>query len=126
MTHRSILAALAAALALGACDGGGTDSAPGGEYRAVLQSPHDAEGGAALELTGPGIQSVAVDAGSLFSQPTGGGTRVVVFSEPAGRIQFRVTMAPGQGPPEARVLEVVDGSDQPRASLDGYRVTFGR
>jgi hypothetical protein len=126
MTHRSILAALAAALTLAACDDGGTGSPPGGEYRAVLESPHEADGGVALELTGPGIESIATDLGALYTQPSGATTRVVVFREPAGTIEFRVTMAAGQEPPAARVVEVVDGADRPRASLDGYRLTFRR
>ncbi|HEV3049621.1 MAG TPA: hypothetical protein VGX50_04895 [Longimicrobium sp.] len=125
MTHRSVLAALAAALALAACDGG-TDSPPGGEYRAVLESPHKEEGALAVELTGPGIESISADAGSLFTQPSGASTRVVVIREPAGRIEFRVTMAAGQQPPAARIIEVVDEEDRPRESLDGYRLDFRR
>ena len=126
MRLRTLLLALLSATAAAACDRGGTDNPPGGEYRAVLQSPNGGEGAAAIELTGPGIESIAADAGTLHTQPSGSTTRVVLIREPAGPIQFRVTMAPGQGPPAARVVEVVDGSDQPRASLDGYHVTFGR
>lgn len=125
MTHRSVLAVLAATLALAACDGG-TDSPPGGEYRAVLQSPHRDEGALAVELTGPGIESISTNAGSLFTQPSGASTRVVVIREPAGRIEFRVTMAAGQQPPAARIIEVVDEKDRPRESLDGYRLDFRR
>lgn len=126
MSHRSILAAFAAVLALGACERGGTDVPAGGEYRAVLQSPNGDEGGVALELTGPGIESISATTGSLHTQPSGATTRVVLFREPAGPIEFRVTMAAGQEPPAARVVEVVDGADQPRASLAGYQLTFRR
>lgn len=126
MKHRSILIALAAVLALGACDAGDPGDPPGGEYRAQLRSPNGAEGAAAIELTGPGIESIAADAGTLHTQPSGATTRVVLIREPAGPIEFRITMAPGQAPPTARVVEVVDDEDRPRASLDGYRVTFGR
>jgi hypothetical protein len=92
----------------------------------VLQSPNGVEGAAAIELTGTGIQSVTASVGRVFTQASGGTTRVVVVSEPAAQLAFRVTMAPGQGPPAARVVEVVDGSDQPRASVAGYSVTFSR
>ena len=126
MRFPSIPTLLLAALALAACDRGGTDAPPGGEYRAVLQSPNGNEGAVALELTGAGIESIAADAGTLHTQPAGATTRVVLIRDPAGPIEFRVTMAPGQGPPAVRVVEVVDGSDLPRASLAGYRVTFGR
>lgn len=122
----STLLLLAAVLSLGACDRGGTGSEDGGEYRVVLESPNGAEGAAAIELTGPGIQSVTAPAGRLFTQTAGATTHVVLIHEPAAPIEFRVTMAPGQKPPAARVVEVADGNDQPRASLDGYRVTFGR
>lgn len=126
----STLLLLAALVSLSACDngggGGGTGTEDGGEYRAVLQSPNGAEGAAAIELTGPGIVSVTGSGGRIFTVAAGATRRVVVVSEPAAQIAFRVTMEAGQGPPAARVVEVVDGSDQPRASLAGYSVTFGR
>ncbi|MBW3572292.1 MAG: hypothetical protein KY467_14415 [Gemmatimonadetes bacterium] len=122
----STLLVLAAVLSLGACERGGTGSDVGGEYRAVLQSPNGPEGAAAIELTGPGIQSVTAATGRLFTRTAGTTTHVVLVHDPAAAIEFRVTMAPGEGPPAARVVEVADGRDQPRASLDGYRVTFGR
>jgi hypothetical protein len=128
----STLFLLPALLSLAACgDGGGggglgTGTQDGGEYQAVLQSPNGAEGAAAFELTGPGIQSVAASGGRMFTQGAGGTTQVVVVNEPAAPIAFRVTMAEGQGPPAARVVEVVDGNDLPRTSLAGYTVTFNR
>jgi hypothetical protein len=122
----SPLLLLAATLALGACDRGGTGTQDGGEYRAVLDSPNGIEGAAAIELTGPGIQSVTATTGRIFTQTAGTTTRVVLVQEPAATMEFRVTMAPGAAPPAARVVEVADGSDQPRASLAGYHVTFGR
>jgi hypothetical protein len=123
----AIFTVLAAVLALGACERGGTGLGDGGEYRAVLESPNGAEGAVALELTGPGVESIEAGTGTLHTQPASPtSTRVVLIQEPAGPIEFRVTMAAGQAPPAVRVVEVVDGSDQPRPSLDGYRVTFSR
>jgi hypothetical protein len=111
--------------ALAACDGGGTGaSAPGGEFIAALESPNGAEGAALLELTGEGIESVTAASLSLFQLPITGGRRVMLVREPAGRIEFRVRVAPGSEPPAARVLQVVDGNDEPRASADGYAVTY--
>ena len=126
MRLRTSILILPALLGLAACDRGGTGSDPGGEYRAVLESPNGPEGAAAIELTGPGIESVTADVGRLFTQAAGGTTRVVLVREPAGDIEFRVTMAEGQEPPAVRVVEVADGGDVPRASLSGYRVTFSR
>lgn len=127
MRFRSILP-LASLLALAACDGGGGTTEPpaGGEYRAVLVSPHGDEGAAAIELTGPGIQSVTAPAGTLWTQADGNTMRVVLVRDPAGPVELRVTTAPGQTPPAARVVEVVDRFDQPRESLAGYSVTFTR
>lgn len=126
MSPRPNLRLLVPLLALAACDPGGTGSETGGEYRAVLESPNGAEGGAILELTGAGIESVAGDTTTVHSLGGGGTTRVVLLREPAGRLSFRVTLAEGAQPPAARVVEVVDGEDQPRASVAGYRVTFNR
>lgn len=126
MRLRSFPIPLMALFALAACDPGGTGSEPGGEYRAILESPNGADGAAAVELTGAGIESITGDSATVHSLAGGGTTRLVVLREPAGRLAFRITMAQGQAPPSARVVEVADGGDRPRASLDGYRVTFKR
>ncbi len=121
-----LLTGLLSTAACGGDGGGGTGTEDGGEYRAVLQSPNGVEGAAAIELTGPGIQSVTAGSGQLFQQSAGNVTHLVLVSNPAAPLSFRITMAPGQAPPAARVVEVVDGNDLPRASLAGYSVVFGR
>src|SRR5687767_7498968 len=93
----STLLLLSGLLSTAACgDGGGggpgTGTEDGGEYRAVLQSPNGVEGAAAIELTGPGVQSVTAGAGQLFSQSAGTTTRIVLVSNPAGPLSFRITM----------------------------------
>src|SRR5688572_8518320 len=94
----------AAILSLVACERGGTTPPEdGGEYRAVLESPHGAEGAAAIELTGPGVLSITSTTGRIFTQSAGTTTHVVLVQEPAGPIEFRVTTAQGQAPPTARV-----------------------
>jgi hypothetical protein len=115
-------------LALFACDGGrGTGAAlAGGEYIAALESPHGAEGAAILEITGAGVEEVSASAATLFQQPVSGGRRVVLVREPAGRIEFRVRIAPGNDVPDVRVVQVVDGDDAVRPSTDGYTVSFTR
>lgn len=126
MRLRHALLPLAAAL-LAACDGGTGSQTAGGEYIAALESPHGAEGAALLELEGGGVQSVHAASLSLFQQPlSGGGRRLLLVREPAGRLEFRVRMAPGSAPPAVRVVEVVDGDDQQRPSVAGYTVTFTR
>lgn len=112
--------------ALAACDGGTGASPAGGEFIAALQSPHGPEGAALLELTGEGIESVAGSSVTLLDLPVNGGRRVMLVREPAGVIEFRVRVAPGNEPPDARVLQVVGPDDQLRPSTDGYAVTWTR
>jgi hypothetical protein len=121
-----LLASLAAALALAACDGG-TDSAPaGGEYIVTLESPHGPEGAAILEIADQGVESITSSAVTLFRNRISGGQRLVLVREPAGPIQFRVRLAEGSDFPEVRIIEVVDGQDQRRPSTEGYEVSFTR
>jgi hypothetical protein len=123
--HQLILPLL---LALSACDGAeGTGAAlAGGEYIAALESPHGPEGAAILEITGDGVEEVSGSAATLFQQPVSGGRRLVLVLEPAGRIEFRVRVSPGNELPEVRVVQVVDGNDAVRPSTDGYTVSFSR
>lgn len=128
MRRRTLLSlALAALPAMAACDGG-TGAAPeGGEYIAALEAPDGRPEGALLvELTGAGIAGVQAASAELFRQPVSGGLRLMLIREPAGRIEFRVRLAPGSALPAARVLEVVGPDDLPRASLDGYHLSFTR
>ena len=126
MRIRSILFVLAL-LALAACDGGGTGTAPvGGEYIAALNSPHGPEGAAIVELSDPDVQAVAAASVTLFQQQVAGGRRLMLVREPAGRIEFRIHVAQGSQLPSVRVVQVVDGNDVPRPSTEGYTVTFTR
>jgi hypothetical protein len=128
MRLRTLLSpALAAFPLLAACDGGTGSTEAGGEYIAALETPDGRPEGALLvELTGEGIADVHAASLALFEQPVSGGRRLMLIREPAGRIDFRVRMAPGSAPPAVRVLEVVGPDDLPRASVDGYSVSFTR
>jgi hypothetical protein len=119
---------LPALLALAACDPGGSDppEPEGGTFHAVLASPNGAEGAVSLQLTGGGIISLQGTGSTLLASTVSGGKRVVVLREPAGSIEFDLTVARGYDVPEVQVLEVVDGQDQPRASLNGYDVELTR
>lgn len=124
---RRRFALLAPALLVMACNDS-TEPPRGGTYTARLQSPHGAEGAASIRLMGTGITSVASATGTLFAgEPAAGaGQSIVVVQEPAGTIEFTVTVAAGHDAPTAQVVVVVDGADQPRASLAGYSVAFSR
>ena len=127
MRMRSILPLLAV-LAAAACDGGGGTGAAseGGEYIAALQSPNGHEGAAMLEMTMDGVEDVSASSATLFRQPVSGGVRMMLIRDAAGRVEFRVRMAPGHEMPAVRVIQVVDPDDNVRASTDGYEVTFTR
>ena len=84
------------------------------------------EAAAHLELTGAGIEEVASTTAFLASSTVSGGRRVVIVRQQPGTLEFRVRMADGQAPPTVRVVEVAGPTDEPRASLTGYRVTFSR
>lgn len=108
---------------------GGDDGTPpqtGGEFRAVLESPAGPEGAAVIELRGAGVQLVTADGGALFQETAAGVVRLVAVRDTPSEIAFRVAVAADAAPPTATVVEVSDGSDQLRASLDGYHVRFSR
>lgn len=105
-----------------ACDS--TEPPAGGTYRAVLESPNGAEGGASIRVTGGGIERITSATGQVFSEANSSGARVVILREPAGTLEFDVVVGPGHGAPTAEVTEVVDGGDQVRPALSGYRVTL--
>jgi hypothetical protein len=122
-----LLSLLAAVLALAACDGGGTGSRPaGGEYIVTLESPHGNEGAAILEITDQGVESITASAAALFRNRISDGWRLVLVREPEGPLQFRIRLAEGNDFPDVRVIEVVDGRDQRRPSVEGYEVSFTR
>lgn len=125
---RAIRFILPALLTLAACDPGGSGppEPEGGTFHAVLESPNGAEGAVSLQLTGGGIASLEATGATLLASTVSGGKRVVVLKEPAGSIEFDLTIERGNDVPEVQVLEVVDGQDQPRASLAGYDVEFTR
>jgi hypothetical protein len=121
-----VLSLLLAAPALAGCDGG-TGSVPaGGEYIVTLESPHGPEGAAILEMTDQGVEGIYASAAALFRNRISGGYRLVLVREPAGSIQFRINLAEGNHFPEVRVIEVVDGEDERRPSVEGYEVSFER
>lgn len=101
-------------------------AAGGGEYIAALVSPNGPEGGAILEITGGGVEEVVAASATLFRQPVTGGQRLMLIRDAPGRVEFRVRMAAGSQLPTVRVVQVVDGDDNVRASTDGYEVTFTR
>jgi hypothetical protein len=110
-----------------------TQPSLGGVYRATLQSQSmGGEGGAIIQLVGPGIQAVTAPPGLVLATHTAGDTtRVLVLAEPSRTaalpgISFHLTMADGTGVPRASVLQVVDASSRLRPFAESYDVHFSR
>ncbi|HWK88827.1 MAG TPA: hypothetical protein VNP72_02495 [Longimicrobium sp.] len=101
----------------------------GGEYRGVVESPFFNEGGAVVELVGPGVVEVTAAMELFWTETRADTTRLVMINDPqrgGGPLTFRVVTEDGFGPPAATVLEVVDGLDRLRDFLSTYRVQFTR
>ncbi|HEX8691468.1 MAG TPA: hypothetical protein VF746_03440 [Longimicrobium sp.] len=126
-------APLAAAALLAACGGdGGTPTPVPGELVLRLETPFTDDRAMVVSLSGPGaIASVApARAGtSVYSTAPGGTTRrVAVFGAITGGDLLRLSV-PDVNRARAYTATVVEAaglSNQPRADVSGYRVTFAR
>lgn len=107
------------------CDDPSASREQAGVLTARVVSPNGAEGAALVEVSGA-IEELAADAGTTVSgAPAGGGiTRVLVVRNAPGELSFRFRVPDVGRPPSARVVEVADGSDQPRADVSGYVVRY--
>jgi hypothetical protein len=96
-----------------------------GSINVDLMSPNGAEGAAVFELTGgTGLGVVSSFGGEVYYEHNYGTgiTRVVVVMDVPGNVQFKVRTSNVGDLPSATVLQVADGNDQLRSSLDGYEV----
>ena len=122
-----LTAVLGMAGALAACgDDPPSEPPTPGNLQATLVSPNGGEGAVLLELTGTPVRSVTLPGGGrAFVEGTDPARVLLVFPEP-GTVQFSVGVDDVNRPPRARVIEVADAANQPRASVSGYRVEFDR
>ena len=118
---RALLAAAAVSTGLACSDGGPPVPV---EVDVRIVSPNGPEGAAVLEVATADLLQVSTSVGLVFSNPVAGTTRIVVIRDTPGTLGFTLLMNGGMDPPAIRLLEVVDGNDQPRPSLGGYRVEF--
>lgn len=115
--------ALLAFVAMMSCDGA-TD--PGDNVvTARLISPHADDAAALIELSGS-VDSVSAPSDiAVYSQATGTGvTRVLLIRETPGAMQLTLRLARGSSAPAAKVLEVSNGQDEPRADVTAYKVEY--
>lgn len=101
-----------------------SDSPAGGlpVLTARLISPNQGDA-AALILLPAGLEAVSAPKGTtLISEPDGAGTRVLLFRDQPGRIEFQLRVT-AQDHPKATILEVADGNNLPR-NLAGYELSY--
>ena len=110
-----------AVLVLAACDRS-TDPGGPGTLTAFLISPNGAEGAAILDVVGE-VESVSsTNDVRAFSSTTPTGKRVIVVRSTPGPLSVNFRVPDVSRPPQVSVIEVADGGDRIRASLNGYRV----
>jgi hypothetical protein len=121
-----LVAVMAVALALGACDWGPRGP---GELRGVVTSGTVRVGAIVLEISGPGVQGFT-DAGqtrTFFAEPEPEVYRVVLVAADPDRIRFRVTMDDVRSPALTVVMvEAVDDSNAPITDLSEITVELRR
>jgi hypothetical protein len=103
----------------------------GGTYRAQVDSPFSSEGGALLELIGPGIQGVSAPGAVLVTRTIGDTLRIMILNNPldisaAPPLAFELHMDDGMPVPQGRVLQVVAPNNRIRDFIAGYDVRFSR
>ena len=126
MRRLRLVASMAVALALGACDWGPRGP---GQLRAFVVPGVSPVGAIVLEVRGPGVQGFS-EAGQtrvFFAEPQTDVYRVVLVAADPGRIRFRVDMDDVRSPELAAiVIEAVDENNAPLIDLGGITVEFQR
>lgn len=101
-----------------------SDSPAGGHQvvTARLVSPNQGDA-AALIVLPAGLEAVSAPPGTtLLTEPDGAGTRVLVFRDHPGRIEFQLRVK-GDDAPQATILEVADGNNLPR-NVANYELRY--
>jgi hypothetical protein len=111
---------------LAGCDLFGPDGPSGpGWLQADLVSPNASESAVVLELVGGrGLGSPALEGGELFFEQDGNTLRIVAVLDDPGSIRVDLRTDDVARLPSAAVIQVADGENELRASLEGYEVSF--
>lgn len=127
MRRERLIAAMAVALALGACDWG--PRGPGQLKGIVTTGGAIRVGAMVLEISGPGVQGFS-EAGQtrlFFAEPGTEVYRVVLVASDPDRIRFRVDMDDVRSPAlTVFAVEAVDDSNEPIVDLSGITVEIRR
>ena len=125
MTKGPFKAGLLLAVLVSAIGCSGADAGPvsgPGSFVATLESPNGVEGASLIHLIGGGVSSVQPLSGELFTSTSGDTTKVLVVLTTPGDVAFRVQVADTTQPPIVVLLQVADGDNRSRGSLQGYEV----
>jgi hypothetical protein len=93
--------------------------------QADLVSPNGPESAVVLELVGGrDLGSLALEGGEIFSEQDGNILRIVVVMDDPGSIRVEIRTEDVAKLPSVAVIQVADGENELRASLEGYEVSF--
>jgi hypothetical protein len=111
---------------LSGCDLFGPDGPSGpGRLQADLVSPNGAESAVVLELVGGrDLSDPTLEGGEVFFEQDGDILRIVGVMDDPGSIRVDIRSEDVAKLPSAAVIQVADGENELRTSLDGYRVSF--
>ncbi len=125
-SRRVLILLLGVAAGVSACD---TDPAqPAGEevrgarLQAFVISPNGAEGAAVIEVEGPRVLGVTATDAQVFVSRSGDVLRAVIVRDEPGPIEFAVQVLDPRFPVATRILQVADGDNRVRPTVDGYQV----
>ena len=129
-SHRNFLLLFSLTFALLACQDLGPSTPKGpGSIHVDMESPNGAEGSAVFQISGgTGLGVVSSFGGEVFYDHNYGTevTLVVVVMDVPGEIQFKIRTANVRDLPTVSILQVADGNDVLRGSLEGYQVELVR
>lgn len=94
----------------------------GARLRAFVVSPNGAEGAAVIEVEGPRVIGVTATDGQIFVSRSGDILRAVIVRDEPGPIEFTVQVLDPRFPVATRILQVADGENRVRPTVDGYQV----
>jgi hypothetical protein len=94
----------------------------GAQLQATVVSPHGSEGAAVIEVEGLRVVGVTTDDGQVFVSRSGDILRAVIVRDEPGPLQFTVQVLDPRFPVATRILQVADGDNRVRPTVDGYQV----
>ena len=119
---RKLFVWVSSVVLLASCD----STRPGGPgtITAVVTSPNGAEGAAVLDVAGTVEALTSNGDVSVYSTPSGAGTRAILVRLTPGQLSMKVRLADVSQIPQIAVVEVAGDDNKLRPSVAGYQVEF--